>query len=71
MAQFYSSNFDKYIIPKEEGWYIQYTNYSGDTSFIKSLNEPNNKEEAFNIVNKVCDQEEGQFEIDFYAYNQL
>lgn len=47
--KFYSSNFDKYMMPQEPGWYISYR-INNDTGFMKVDREPIDFDDAKSML---------------------
>lgn len=54
---FYDSNFDKYFIPEEPGWYVQYKTESGDQGAIKVPKRPRNDEHALAMLEDINNDE--------------
>ena len=55
---FYDSNKDKFITPKEKGWYVGFRTKSGDVEFVKVDREPKDKKDAMNMLKEKNPDEE-------------
>jgi hypothetical protein len=51
--EFYDSNTDKKVKPKEKGWYVGYRTASGDVGFVKLDKKPNDNKQAKDILKKL------------------
>jgi|SaaInlStandDraft_1057018.scaffolds.fasta_scaffold18533_6 hypothetical protein len=50
----YSSNMGKKVKPKEKGWYVSFSNKSGDRDYVGPVKKNiNNKEEALVVLKKL------------------
>jgi hypothetical protein len=52
-VEFYNSNTDKKVTPKEKGWYISFRTKSGDQGFIKADRQPKDNKDALEILKKL------------------
>ena len=50
---FYNSNFDRYFMPTEKGWYVQYKTESGDRGAIKLPREPKGEVDALLLLEEI------------------
>ena len=60
---FYDSNTDKFITPKEKGWYVGFRTKSEDFGFVKVDREPKDKKDAMDILKKINPDEVYSFVI--------
>jgi hypothetical protein len=61
---FYDSNFDKYFIPKDAGWYVQFKTESGDQGAIKLPKQPINNNHVRLMLKEINPDE--TYYIQFY-----
>ena len=54
---FYDSNYAKYFIPEEKGWYVQYKTESGDEGAEKLPREPLNVDDALLMLQQIDEDE--------------
>jgi len=51
--EFYDSNTDKKVKPKEKGWYVGYQTASGDNGFVKVDKKPTDNKQAKEMLKKL------------------